>query len=249
VGLLIVVVRAHRDGSTDDCGCFGDWLPAAIGPRLIVRNALLTVAALALLVAAAVSVSAGPAPVGVPSAFASAVSAPTAVASLVASILIAATVWAIARAGDAGRAQTDDAPRGAGAVLLPQSGEIVDVLAAASRARLLVFVSPGCHACVSALESLDAARNTVSAVADLYVIQRAVGGAVPTRSAHEVPGHARFALDIGGSLATVLGLGPGTPVAALIGTDGTRVGPLALGSAEIALLLDGLSAAAEAASP
>lgn len=41
-GLLIAVVRAHRLGATDDCGCFGDWLPAAIGARLIVRNALLT---------------------------------------------------------------------------------------------------------------------------------------------------------------------------------------------------------------
>ncbi|QNA94113.1 hypothetical protein G4G29_05300 [Microbacterium sp. Se63.02b] len=26
-GLLIAVVRAHRLGSDDDCGCFGEWLP------------------------------------------------------------------------------------------------------------------------------------------------------------------------------------------------------------------------------
>ncbi|MDF2509663.1 MAG: hypothetical protein K0Q52_3522 [Microbacterium sp.] len=243
-GLLIAVVRAHRLGATDDCGCFGDWLPAAIGPRLIVRNAVLTTIAASVL-AGAVTAAAVSEAVGIPATLLAGPSAPLVLGAVGSGILIAVAVWSVVRASDDGARAQAPIPRGAGAVLLPATAEIVDVLAPAVRARLLVFVAPGCHACATAMASLKAAEAPLAAVADIYVIQRAVSVAAGTEPPHGLPASTRFALDVGGSVAAALDIGASTPVAALIGTDGTQAGPLAVGSDEVRVLIDSIRAAVE----
>lgn len=243
-GLLVVVIRAHRMGATDDCGCFGDWIPAAIGPQLITRNVMLTIASVGVLVPSLlVQVLLGE-PVGVPLALASPTSVMATIGALTAAALIAAATWATVRASAAPPAVASAGDRGAGAVVVPATGEIVDLLAAGSRARLLLFVSPGCHACETSLTALRAAEDDLSGLVDLYVVQRAASGAADTSSAHALPRAARFALDVGGSLSANLGTGRATPVAALIGTDGLQAGPLAVGSDETTLLFDSIRALA-----
>ena len=245
-GLLIVVVRAHRRGVTDDCGCFGDWLPAAIGPRLIVRNVMLTVAAAGVLVPALLLQVLFGVPLGLPLALSSPLSALPTLAALSAAALIAVTTWSLVRASTAAPAAASPAERGAGAVVVSETGEIVDLLAAGTRARLLLFVSPGCHACETSLRGLREAEDHLSGLVDVFVIQRAASGAADTASAHAIPRTARFALDVGGSLSASLGTGRATPVAALIGTDGLQAGPLAIGSDETAVLIDSIRALATA---
>lgn len=245
-GLLIVVVRAHRKGATDDCGCFGEWIPSAIGPRLILRNVMLTIAASAVLASSILVQALLGGPVGVPLALSSPSSVAPTVGALAAAALIAVATWATVRASAATPAASSPGDRGAGAVVVPETGEIVDLLAAGSRARLLVFVSPGCHACETALTALRAAEDDLNGLVDLYVVQRAASGAAGTESAHALPQAARFALDVGGSLSASLGTGRATPVAALIGTDGLQAGPLAVGSDETALLIDSIRALATA---
>ncbi|KJQ55073.1 MauE/DoxX family redox-associated membrane protein [Microbacterium sp. SA39] len=246
-GLLIVVVRAHRLGVTDDCGCFGDLLPARIGPRLIVRNVALTVSALAAFGAAFFMWGIAGVRVGLPDILAYEPWAEVALWTLAGSLPIAVTTWSIARAAvPAAPASPPDA-RGAGAVVLPASGEVLDLLAAGARARIVVFVSPGCHACETALSSIRAVHEPLDSVVDLFIVQRAVSGSTGIESAHALPRTARFALDIGGSLGAQLDIGVGTPVAALIGTDGFQAGPLAVGSEEIAQLVASILALAEAA--
>lgn len=245
-GLLVVVVRAYRRGATDDCGCFGDWLPAAIGPRLITRNAMLVVAAVGVLVPSVAVAVLTDEPLGVPLAVSSPITAAHAVPALAAAALIAAATWSMARAASPVSASSDVAPRGAGAVVLPETSEIVDVLAPGTRARLLLFVSPGCHACETALTALRSAHADVTALVEVYIVQRAASGSVHAPSPHALPRDARFARDVGGSLGTILGTGPGTPVAALIGTDGIQAGPLAVGSDETLQLIDGIRSLAAA---
>ncbi|WP_091035109.1 MauE/DoxX family redox-associated membrane protein [Microbacterium oxydans] len=243
-GLLVAVARAHRLGATDDCGCFGDWLPSAIGPRLIVRNAVLTAIAASAL-AGAVTAAAVAEPVGIPATLLTGPSVPLVLGAVGSGLLIAVGVWSLVRASHATGRTDAQIPRGAGAVLLPDTAEIVDVLVPAARARLLVFVAPGCHACATAMASLKAAEAPLAAVVDVYVIQRAVSVAASTEPPHDLPASTRFALDVGGSVAAALRIGAETPVAALIGTDGTQAGPLAVGSDEVRVLIDSIRAAVE----
>ena len=245
-GLLVVVVRAHRLGVTDDCGCFGDWLPAAIGPRLIARNVALTLVAVGVLVPAAAVLMLTDEPVGPRLALSSPLTAGHVGGALAASALVAIATWSLVRAAAPAAAAPSPAGRGAGAVLLPDTSEIVDLLAPGTRARLLVFVSPGCHACERALTPLRNAPDEVAGLVDVYIVQRALPGSAHVRSAHEVPRGAHFALDIGGSLGASLATGPATPVAALIGTDGIQAGPLAIGSDETTLLVESIRSLVEA---
>lgn len=238
-GLLVVVIRAHRMGATDDCGCFGDWLPAPIGPRLITRNIVLTLVAVATLGSAVMLLVMGE-PLGLPLVLTSPLTAGPAVGALTASVLIAAATWAVIRAMMRPEDAESAAVPGAGSVLLPETSEIVDLLSAGPRARLVVFVSAGCHACETALAGVRSAQSDLGALVDVYVVQKAASGTAGARSAHDLPASARFAVDVGGSLAARLGTGPATPVAALIGTDGSPAGPLAIGSDEVAELVAGI---------
>lgn len=246
-GLLVAVIRAHRLGATADCGCFGEWLPAAIGPRLIVRNAVLASVAFLLFIPALLFLAITGRSTGVPLLLGSGAAANGSFGALAAAILIALGVWSIARASSTAPAFTSAIARGDGAVLVPATSEVVDVLAPSSRARLLLFVSAGCHACATALDTLIHAQSALGSLVEIYVVQRASGGSTTALPTHELPAAARFALDIGGSLGGALAIGPARPVAALIGTDGSQAGPLALGSEEIAQLVGSIVAVADEA--
>lgn len=244
VALLAVVIRAHRLGVHDDCGCFGDWLPAAIGPRLITRNLVLVVIAAALFIAACTTQWLTGAHPGVPDAFTAGPGSVSILGALIALLLIALATWSTARASaDATAAAA--LTRGAGAVVIPSTAQIIDVLVPSPRARLLLFVSPGCHACATVLTHLRQVEARLAPFADVYVIQKVIHGALAVTPDHALPERVQFALDVGGSLGDVLGAGVARPVAALIGSDGTQAGPLALGSDEAVLLIDSIVALAE----
>ncbi|GGM42686.1 MauE/DoxX family redox-associated membrane protein [Microbacterium saperdae] len=243
--LLMVVIRAHRLGAAEDCGCFGEWLPAVIGPRLIVRNAVLATAAFFLFLPALFLLANTGRPTGVPLLLSSGSAANSSLGALAAATLIAFGVWSIARASSTAPAAPSPIARGDGAVLVPATSEVVDVLARGSRARLLVFVSAGCHACATALDALIQDQGSLDSLVEIYVIQRASSGSAVTRPTHDLPATARFALDIGGSLGGALEIGTARPAAALIGTDGAQAGPLALGSEEIAQLVASIVAFAD----
>lgn len=245
--LLIAVIRAHRLGATEDCGCFGEWLPAAIGPRLIFRNAVLVVVAFLLFTPALLFLAITGRSTGVPLLLGSGSAANGSFGALAAATLIALGVWSIARASSTAPAVTSSMARGDGAVLVPATSEVVDVLAPAPRARLLLFVSAGCHACATALESVTHGQSALGSLVEIYVVQRASSGSTTALPTHELPAASRFALDIGGSLGGALEIGPARPVAALIGTDGSQAGPLALGSEEIAQLIGSIVAVADEA--
>lgn len=243
-GMLVAVVRAHRLGVTDDCGCFGEWMPSAIGPRLIVRNVLLLVSATLVLLSAGAVWALSGVPVGLVRAFGSAAGTWQAASALIATGLVAAIAWTVARSSAPGAG--DPAPRGSGAVVLAETRRIVDLLAPGPRARLIVFVAPGCHACRSALSALESAGDRLTGLVDVYVAQRATEGTVEVIPSDPLPVGARYVIDVGGSLAASLAIGAGTPVAALIGTDGRQAGPLAVGSDEVARVVDSILVVAEA---
>lgn len=246
-GLLIAVIRAHRLGATEDCGCFGEWIPTAVGHRLIFRNAVLAVVAFLLFVPALLLLNLTGRSTGVPLLLGSESAANGSFGALAAATLIALGVWSTARASSTAPPVTSSVTRGDGAVLVPATSELVDVLAPGSNARLLVFVSAGCHACATALDTLSHAQDTLDSLVEIYVIQRASSGSTTAPPPHELPATAHFALDIGGSLGAALELGHARPVAALIGTDGLQAGPLALGSEEIAQLVGSIVAVADEA--
>ncbi|WP_183152077.1 hypothetical protein [Microbacterium sp. Se63.02b] len=209
------------------------------------RNAVLTVVIALSTLAAALAALGSSLPVGIPAVAGSATAAPVAIGAVGSGLLIATAVWSIVRASGIAAAETDQIPRGAGAVLLPGTAEVVDVLAPGARARLLLFVSPGCHACATAIASLDTAEEQLAPFVDVYVIQRLTAGMVDTGSSHSIPASARFALDIGGSLDSALEVGRVAPVGALIGTNGSQAGPLARGSDDVAVLIDSIRALAD----
>lgn len=239
--LLIIVIRAYRLGATDDCGCFGDWLPSAIGPKLIVRNAVLTALSFLLFVPALVFISITTRATGVPLVLGSGAAANGSFGALAASALIAAAVWSMARATPTVPPLLPTLALGDGAVVVTATSEIVDVLAPGPRARLLLFVSPGCHACATAIDGIARAEAPLSGLVDIYVVQRASRGSASVTSGHPLPSSASFALDIGGSLGNALNIGIPRPVATLIGTDGAQAGPLAVGSHEVGLLVSSLT--------
>ncbi len=243
--LLAVVIRAHGLGVTDDCGCFGSWLPAAVGPRLVTRNAMLAVVALVVLVASSWMLGTGHASIGLPAIFTSQPLTASAVGALSAAVLVSAASWSIYASSNGDARLPSDPHLGSGAVVIPGNAEVRDLFAPGPRARLLVFVSPGCNACHDALERLSHAQDRLTSILDIYVLQKATSGPLSPLIAHTLPDSAHYALDLGGAVRAALNLGRGTPVAALISTDGQQAGPAALGSEEISLLISSIVSATE----
>ncbi|MCK2035922.1 hypothetical protein KZC51_07215 [Microbacterium sp. SSW1-49] len=246
-GLLIAVIRAYRLGATEDCGCFGAWLPAAIGPRLIFRNAVLASVAFLLFAPALLLLAVTGRSTGVPLLLGSGSAGNGSIGALAAATLIALGVWSIARTSSSAPSSPSAIARSDGAVLVPAGPEVVDVLAPGVRGRLLLFVSPGCHACATALDTVIHAQDALASLVEIYVIQRASSGPMAALPTHPLPAAAHFALDIGGSLGGALEIGAARPVAALIGTDGAQAGPLARGSEEIGQLVGSIVAVADEA--
>lgn len=251
VGLFIAVLRAQRLGSDDDCGCFGEWMPARIGPRLIARNAGIVV--VSILLVAAVFASVNATPIGVPAAVISAFSGDlTPVWAVAASALVAVLVWLVMRAsspgGDSGAddtGQTSYTPMGR--VLRLDDDTVVTMLVPATRARLAVFLTPGCGACVAVQEMLHEQGATLSRVVDVYAVYSARSGDLGPLREIDLPASVHRAVDLGDSLAETLEVGRGRPAAALISTAGDPVGPPAFGSSEISELVGSLVAVANGA--
>lgn len=250
-GLLITVMRAHRLGSDDDCGCFGEWMPARIGPLLIARNAGILVVSIVLGAAAFASVNATP--IGVPAAVIRGFSGDlTPVWAVTASVLVALLVWLVMRAsasrGDSGAdhtGQTSYTPMGR--VLRLDDDTVVAMLVPATRARLAVFLTPGCGACVAVQEMLHEQGATLSRVVDVYAVYSARSGDLGPLRDIDLPASVHRAVDLGDSLAETLEVGRGRPAAALMSTAGDPVGPPAFGSSEISELVGNLVAVANGA--
>lgn len=240
IALLAVVVRAHRLGARDDCGCFGDWLPAAIGPKLITRNAVLVAIAASILLISVFAMTMLGTPIGVPHAFAAGPGSIAMLGAIIALLFIATATWSTARASVDHAVVAAPPIHGGGAVVVPATAQVVDLLGPGTRARLLVFVSPGCRTCASVLARLGEVEAQVAAMADVYVVQKAIQGKIDAAHDHAVPSQAQYALDVGGSLGAALDVGIARPVVALICSEGNLTGPLASGSDQAILLIDSL---------
>lgn len=246
---LVVVWRAHRLGSTEDCGCFGESDGSRIGPALIVRNGVLLVTALVLVTLAAAGAG------GVPEVVA--VAARGDIAPLLAvgaAALVGALIVAILRAQTAPTPHLEPAAEPASAAprridslvfIEKATGEAIDVAKQArGRAQLLVFVKPGCGACEVVLSHLDEHHDALSRVVTATVLAELRQG--DRVGAQEGDDSRIDALDAGRLGATAIGVGRLRPSAALIAADGTIVQPLAEGSPQVIELIDAIVAAADA---
>lgn len=244
LALLAVVVRAHRSGSAEECGCFGDWLPSRIGAPLIARNVAITVTAIALSTLSTVAALAG-ARVGIlPVLFEADIASPIHW-SLAACVFTAAVVATVIRAWNVpGNALTrvnrevSDEP--SGAVLLPDRGEIVDLTRPGTRPRLLVFLRAGCRPCIAARQLVSANIRTIAPIVDVYFIYTASSGNLEDLpDAGEASG-VRVGVDVAGSLGHHLDIGARRPAAALVTRDGERTVPVASEFDNIRMLIGGL---------
>lgn len=240
-GFVIVVARAFRLGSREDCGCFGDG-GTPISVRLIIRNAVLLAAAL---VATALSWSGAEGVAVVASALPD---DPTSALTVLAAALLAIVAWLSYPASSASTAQiaTPDAAASTDdthphiVAIEQRTGVPRDLSAAAERrSQLLVFVKPGCGSCIEVKGELDQRAGVLGPILTASLIVSAPADRAPEQHDDE-----RYLLDPADHNARVIGIGSRRPVAALLATDGTIVQPLAHGKDEIFDLLDVLEQAA-----
>ena len=249
VAFLIVVIRAHRLGSTEDCGCFGAADHSRIGRPLIVRNAVLLGVSAALLLLALFGAG------GVASLVTASLDGDLGpLLTVGAAALIAALAFAIARSGTAPAVAEPEAPATAPEekpvsapllVLDTASNTIIDLARRARvRAQLAVFIKPGCLACEHVTEHLDEHTEALEAVVDTTVIAHAPAFA-QLDALTEADSHVT-AIDVGGVVGnSLVGAGSRRPIAALIATDGSVIEPIAEASSEIIELIDVILAAAD----
>ncbi|ALJ19039.1 hypothetical protein AOA12_03595 [Microbacterium sp. No. 7] len=247
---LLVVVRAYRLGSREDCGCFGESDHSRIGPALIVRNAVLLVVSAFLLALALTGAT------GVPGVVQSLGAGDAgALLSLAAAAAAAALAWAVLRAratapvGADGEAVPAAQPPPASTpsllVLSRESGKVLDLASRARlRAQLAIFVKPGCGSCTQVMAHLDEHADAVRAVAEVSVI----AGVAAFESVESVASADPrvTALDIGGLVGNRLADDSQyRPIAALLATDGSVVEPVAIGRDQVIELIDVLRAVTE----
>lgn len=249
-GFLIVVIRAHRLGSTEDCGCFGDHEGTPVGPRLIVRNSLLVVIATTLLFASVARPSAG-----VLATLAETAADPAPLVAMCVCALVAAIAFVAAPRGTATvTAPTPDPvidaaeSRSGGPITLldPADGaRVVDVRRMAlGRAQLLLFIRPGCGSCIDVIERAHEASTQVDRVARTSLVVTAAIGSTTTPPAFEARGLPTL-VDVGAGAASSLGLSHGRPIGVLVATDGSIVEPVAKGRDEIFELIEVIDAAGQ----
>lgn len=242
---LVVVIRAYRLGSTEDCGCFGDHGGTPIGPRLIVRNSLLTLTGAVLTTVALLGAARGVIP--------ALLIDPAATSAVIgATALAAAIAYAAAPSAAAEPTAAPDQPlaaepgRARPIVLLdPPADRVVDLRwAAASRAQLLLLVRPGCGSCSDVVDRAAAASAQLDRVVATTLVVTAKAGSALQPPAFETRG-LPVLTDVGRLTADALGLPERRPVGVLIGTDGAVVGPAAEGKDEIFELIDAIVEASE----
>jgi len=246
--LLVVVVRAHRSGSQEDCGCFGDWLPSRIGAPLIARNVAMTVSAITLGTVSTIAASTR-VPVGLAPAINAGEFADQIYWSLAACAMTAAVIGTTTRALEPSRdtspqTRTERPGRGSGAVLLPGSGEIVDLTRPGAQPRLLVFLRPGCRACIAARDLVAVHMRALEPIVEVYLVYTPSGGNIDDLATADVPARARLAVDIAGSLGDRLDIGARRPAAALLTRTGEMAVPVAGDFDTMTVLISGLVAVA-----
>lgn len=227
VVFLVVVTRAARLGSTQECGCFGDVLPSRVGSALTRRNLALVFASSIVLGAASISLLTGGAP-SVLSAYPGSVGAiAIGVVAFVCGATVATNAVSDSPPFPTSNVQPDDGVR---AVVMAADGEVIDPVQRAlrGRAQLLIFIRPTCSSCA---EIVAALRSRPLGAVDALLIQAVGDGSTFAADEGEdaTPVRVRSYADPAGRLAHQLGIPPSRPAAVLLTTQGTLLHPIAEG--------------------
>lgn len=236
------VLRRKEDVS---CNCFGSLSAARIEWPMLVRNVLLTMAA--LFVALGLDGSAGA--VSALMAFSAADYVWLVVAATLAIWLIVVR-W-MSQNNESGGFE---GPRSEGSLVADLSGRGIPELefrdselkvvklrdVPRTKAQLLIFARPGCEACGPVIESLPTWREEIGSAVEIRVVTTHSHNSL----AEAYPSEAASALYDGSSMGTtILGI-PGVPSALLLGTNGLVGAGPAVGPDAVAALLEAVADAA-----
>ena len=249
IAFLAAIIRAYALGSADHCNCFGSGETDRVGPRLISRNCLLVIAALAIIAVAL--------PTGTPHSvfwmlMSSGGNGATGIFAVLALALVVSIVYTIAFRG---RADVDplapSMPREASSQSMQfveaGTGRIIDLrVNSTSKAQLAIFVRTGCTACTEVLDELDTDADVLSQIVDISVIREGVA-AHTVVDTPRLPVHEQIfqLIDVGDAGARMLQGWARRPAAALLATDGSVVTPIARGRDEAIELVASIRMAAE----
>ena len=231
---LAVVVRAARFEEPATCACFGRLGLATVGPVSVVRNAVLLAVAL-LTLADAVTHEGVPARLAGLDGEGLAWLAMAAVCALVGALVVwggrdGAAPGPVAGAGGAGDVEAHlRAPIPFAGLTTPDGAAVTLRQLAAAQPRLLLFLSPGCGACLRVLDRVPA---FVAATPELRT-HPVVGSPEAARS---LPDGLDVLLDEDRSVRDVFAVG--APAAVLLGADGLLAGGPAVGFHDVAELMD-----------
>lgn len=232
VALSVVVARAARLGSTDECGCFGggSGIGGRVGPRLVVRNATYALAAGILAVGAGAGADGG-----IPQAIARAGHGdPEALVVIVVGGVVALGAM-LTGSGSAARppastTASGDAPPLIDLVVLRPDGSIADLLADhGGRAQLLVFVKPGCRPCLDLIGVLERRIGALDGRVVTTVLATGPAGGTPRSDPMPLGGtRLPVVVDFDDALAGRFGIDR-RPSMLLITSHGVPVPPVASG--------------------
>lgn len=234
---VVIVERARRLGSQEDCGCFGDLVATSIGGWLVARNVTL----LFLSLLATVPSFAGTARVSVMMQLVADEPSRAAVAVI---IVIVIMTWVTGRAHGSGRSAGPHMRPAAqnatnGRTLLMSDGEVVDPVQRALRGRrqLLVFVRPGCAPCELAVKTVESLQPTATDLDVRIVVPAGDGNSLIAVNRAYADSSADIAVDFGAGLAQTFSVPTARPAAILIGPKGDLDGATVSGSADVRNLL------------
>ena len=222
-----LIARALRFDEPVTCSCFGSLGRHDVDRTTLVRNGLLVLLA-AVATAAAVSGASAPAAIGDLDA-----SGWWALLAAAAAVTVAVLVAGVPPTGGRPHADVElldyeRRPIPYGVLSLTDGRTATLAELAATQARLLVVLNPGCGPCVRTAAKLDdwAARLTPAV---------GVLGVYPTaQSAAEAPEHAPELSVVEPDLNVRRVLGVGTPAAVLLGVDGMLAGGPVAGETAVA---------------
>lgn len=235
VGYTVLVARAVRAGDSTSCNCFGDIFDTKLTGRSVVRNVVLCVVAAAVLAGAVY----GQSVIGL------LIADPGVALPLLAAALLVLLTWATVTspattepAFEPDETAMEDYQR----LQIPlawireTSGPRHTLRElAAQRARLLIFLSPGCDACASIAEELPAWIEDFPMLAVHPVFF--VGPQMALETHPELAPYALFEEEI--EVSRVLGVAS-YPAAVILGTDGLLAGGPVVGPKAIRAIVDEL---------
>jgi len=227
----VLITRAVRSGTAESCNCFGELFDARLTPRTVARNLTLTGIAVVVLAAALAGWSA-PDIVG---------RTPETLVAVLASAVVAGLTWTIVGAPAPAPADADDDDL-ADYIRLPIPFAWVEAAdgtrstlreLAQQKARLLVFLSPGCGACTPVGEELPSwiAEFGMLGVHPVFFSTRedalSVFPALAEHALYETDREASRALSV-----------TGYPTAVVLGMDGLLAGGPVAGRDAIAAMIE-----------